>query len=110
MNPWKSRFLLSGLLLVVLAAALDAQTLQGQVVDSVTSQPVHGLELVMLDAQGDTVAVTKTNVEGRFTISAPVGTYSLRCRCIGHKPRQMEIELTGDQSMTIRVAPLGIQP
>jgi hypothetical protein len=110
MIPGKRRSLLAGLSLIALAATLDAQTVQGQVIDSVTAQPVHGLELVMLDAQGDTVAVTKTNAEGRFTLSAPVGTYSLRCRCIGHKPRQMQLEITGDQSLTIRVAPLGIRP
>ncbi len=110
MIPWKRCSLLTALSLIAFAAALDAQTVQGQVIDSVTSRPISGLELVMLDARGDTVAVTKTNSEGRFTLSAPVGTYSLRCRCIGHKPRQMELEITGDQTLTIRVAPLGIRP
>ena len=110
MIPWKRRSLLTGLSLIAFATALDAQTVRGQVLDSVTSAPVNGLELVMLDAQGDTVAVTRTNSEGRFTLSAPMGTYSLRCRCIGHEPRQMQLEITGDQTLTIRVAPLGIQP
>lgn len=110
MIPWKRFYLLTGLSLIACAIRLDAQTVQGHVIDSVTSAPVQGLELVLLDAEGDTVAVTTTNSEGRFTLSAPAGTYSLRCRCIGHKPRQMELEITGNQSLTIRVAPLGIRP
>jgi hypothetical protein len=95
-------------LLIVAAVPLHSQTLHGQVVDSVDNQPLSGLEVTLLDAQRDTVATTRSGADGRFAIPAPAGTYTLCVRCIGHRPKQLPVEVPNDEAVVVRLAPLSI--
>lgn len=106
MGPWNRVLVGLAASIIVATAAADAQTLRGQVLDSVTSEPIHGMELVVLAQSGDTIAVTRSDEEGRFAVSAAPGTYTVRCRCLGHKPKEAVVEFDGENYITIRMAPI----
>jgi hypothetical protein len=81
-----------GVLFAVFAAhpqTLDAQIVQGRVVDAATSQAVPQVTLLVLRGeQGDTV-VTRglTDVGGHFALEvSKSGGYRLRCMVIGYQP------------------------
>jgi hypothetical protein len=110
MSPRERIVITTTLLLFTLAFSLEAQTMRGQVLDSITSEPIRGAELVVITQSGDTVEVAKTNTEGRFAISVPFGDYTIRCRCIGHKQKEARVEFTEDRLLTIRLAPVTVAP
>src|SRR5260370_9980981 len=69
------------------AAALAAQTIRGQLVDSVSRAPLSGAFLTLVDSSGSERARAITDVAGQFTLSAPEpGTYRLRSKRIGFRP------------------------
>jgi len=64
-----------------------AQTVRGQLVDSISRAPLNGAFLTLIDAQGVERARAITDGEGRFTVLAPApGSYRLRSKRIGFKP------------------------
>ncbi|NIN49975.1 MAG: hypothetical protein GTN62_07650 [Gemmatimonadales bacterium] len=105
MSSWQCVVAIAALL-AAFASPLHSQTIRGQVVDSTTSEPIGGPEVVLLDVQRDTVAVAKSGFEGKFVITAPAGSYTLRVRCLGHRPKEISLELAADTAVTIRLAPL----
>jgi hypothetical protein len=90
------------------AAPLHSQVLHGQVVDSVNAEPLGSLEVVLLDAQRDTVAVARSGNDGRFALRAPEGEYTLCVRCIGHRPKQMAVEVPSEAPIVVRLAQINI--
>jgi hypothetical protein len=67
--------------------ALSAQTVRGQLTDSVSRAPLPGAFLTLMDAQGVEKARTITNGAGEFLLTAPVpGVYRLRSKRIGFRP------------------------
>ena len=110
MSPWNRNLVLVTAALIAVVATVDAQTLRGQVFDSLTAEPVQGMELVFIDVRGDTVAVTRSNTEGRFAVDLRLGTYTIRCRCVGHKPKEATIDFDGDDFVTIHLAPIVLPP
>ena len=97
-------------ILTVVAIPLHSQTLHGQVVDSVSAEPLVGIELFVLDAQQDTVAVARSGPDGRFTINVPAGAYTLCCRCIGLRPKQVPVEVPSENIVIVSLAPISIPP
>jgi len=95
-------------LTVAAAAPLNSQILRGQVVDSVSSEPLSGLDVVLLDAQRDTVAVTKSGTDGRFVLTVPAGEYALCVRRIGHRPKQLAVEVPSETAVIVRLAQFSI--
>ena len=86
-------------LIIGTAGSLAAQrySLGGRVTDS-AEQPIPYATVVVL--QNDTqVAGTTTNSEGRFTLSAEGGDYTLNITYIGYKSAQLPVSLT--QSTTL---------
>jgi hypothetical protein len=64
-----------------------AQTVRGQLVDSISRTPLNGAFLTLIDERGIERARAITDGEGRFTVLAPApGTYRLRSKRIGFKP------------------------
>lgn len=111
MRPWSRCLAVALTLAAAPTFTLVGQTLSGRVLDSLTAQPVRGVEMVFTDAAGDTVATTRTNYEGRFAVElSHTGTYVVHCRCIGHRPKEATIEVAGDAELTIRLAPLTVPP
>ena len=97
-------------LIATAAAPLHSQTLHGQVVDSVSMEPLGGLEVVLLDAQRDTVAATRSGSDGRFALSIPAGSYTLCVRCLGHRPKQVAVEVPSANAVIVSLAPISIPP
>ena len=78
-------------LLLVAALAvpgtLAAQTVRGQLTDSVTRAPLPGAFLTLVDEHGVEKARTITNGSGEFLLTAPAaGVYRLRSKRIGFRP------------------------
>jgi len=94
----------------VLVTPLHSQTIRGQVVDSVTAAPLKGLDIVLLNADRDTVAAARSGSDGRFVVVAEPGSYTLRIRCLGHQPREVAIQLSADTAVTVRLVPVAIKP
>ncbi|HYX82380.1 MAG TPA: carboxypeptidase-like regulatory domain-containing protein, partial [Gemmatimonadales bacterium] len=66
---------------------LAAQSVQGQLTDSITKTPLPGAFLTLVDEQGVERARTITNGAGEFLLTAPsAGTYRLRSKRIGFRP------------------------
>jgi hypothetical protein len=95
-------------LLTVTAIPVQSQTLNGQVVDSVESQPLAGIEVVLLDAQRDTVTTARSGHDGRFSFSVAAGAYTLCVRCIGRRPKQVPVEVPSEEELIVRLAQLTI--
>ena len=68
------------------ARPLDGQIVRGQVVDSVTSRPVPGSVVLLLDVFGNDVARTVADAEGLFLINPPgAAEYRLRVESEGYR-------------------------
>ena len=66
---------------------LAAQTVRGQLTDSVTRAPLRGAFLTLVDEHGVEKARTITNGSGEFLLTAPAaGVYRLRSKRIGFRP------------------------
>ena len=67
--------------------ALAAQTVRGQLTDSVSRAPLPGAFLTLVDEHGVETARTITNGSGEFLLTAPgAGVYRLRSKRIGFRP------------------------
>lgn len=66
---------------------LAAQTVRGQLIDSISRMPLHGAFLTLLDAEGRERGRAITDATGQFVLQAPApGTYRLRSKRIGFRP------------------------
>jgi hypothetical protein len=66
---------------------LAAQTVRGQLTDSVSRAPLPGAFLTLVDEQGVEKARTITNGAGEFLLTPPApGVYRLRSKRIGFRP------------------------
>ncbi len=79
------------LVLVVAALAvptsLPAQSVRGQLTDSITKAPLAGAFLTLVDERGVEKARTITNNAGEFLLTSPAaGAYRLRSKRIGFRP------------------------
>ena len=78
---------LGGALLALMARSARAQTVRGQLTDSISHSPLPGAFLTLVDAQGVERARAITGGSGEFTLTAPAsGTYRIRSKRIGFKP------------------------
>jgi Carboxypeptidase regulatory-like domain len=74
-------------LLVLSTGTLEAQTVRGQLVDSISRAPVAGAFLTLVDERGVERARAITNDAGQFVVTAPAaGTYHVRSKLIGFRP------------------------
>src|SRR3954471_7296221 len=72
---------------VLWTVSLEAQTVRGQLVDSISRSPLSGAFLTLVDQQGVERARAITNEAGEFVLVAPAaGTYNLRSKRIGFQP------------------------
>lgn len=96
-----------------LPSPLDAQVVQGQVVDSTSQTPVARGFVVLVDASGEEVVRSLTSGDGRFTLQAPApGQYRLRSERIGYRAATSQpfaLEAGETLDYTLRVAALPIR-
>ena len=77
---------ISSILLVVVRTT-PAQTVRGQLTDSVSHAPIPGTFLTLVDQHGTERARAISNQNGAFALTAPAnGTYRLRSKRIGFRP------------------------
>lgn len=85
-----TRFLVGALTFMLLAPAgsrAHAQTVRGQLTDSILRAPLSGAFLTLVDEHGVERARALTDVAGRYSLTAPTpGTYRLRSKRIGFRP------------------------
>ncbi len=68
-------------------AVLPAQSVRGQLTDSITRAPLAGAFLTLVDERGVEKARSITNNAGEFLLTAPAaGAYRLRSKRIGFRP------------------------
>jgi carboxypeptidase family protein len=110
--------LLVALSLAPPVAALGAQTVTGQVVDSVSGTPVGEGFVVLLNERGREVARTLAAPDGRFTLDAPppgAGRYRLRSERIGYVATTSPFFTLADgqtltQSLPVRALGVRLEP
>ena len=79
--------LAGALFLLLTAVPAAAQSVRGQLTDSITRVPIPGAFLTLVDEHGGERARTITNAAGEFLLTAPsAGTYRLRSKRIGFRP------------------------
>ena len=65
------------------------------------SQPLSGAEVVLLNANGDTIASTTTGEDGSYELQASWGQYRVRVTRVGYEPATKEpVILVGGQTTT----------
>ncbi len=96
-----------------LAGPAQAQVLRGQVMDTVTGQPVGAGFVVLLDENGAEVLRLLSGPNGRFSLRAPrPGRYRLRSERIGYRVSESAFfEAASGQTLTyeLRTSPLPIR-
>ncbi len=97
------RLMIAGLTaLLVSAAPLCAQgtsgTVQGQITDKATQQPIAGATVTV----GNRTALTQTN--GRYVLVVPAGSYTLQARTIGYAPANQAVTVNAGQTVNVDLA------
>lgn len=91
---------------------LQAQTVSGRVLDVETGQPINLGILTLLDADGDTVRMTATTSDGRFSLTpAEPGNFLLQVSAFGYAARQegeFELGEGGRLDVELRLTPLAL--
>jgi hypothetical protein len=106
-----ARSLAAAAALAILAAApaLGAQQAQGTVRDSVSGMPVPGAVVSALDSTGAIAERVVSGGDGRFRITLPVGSATLRVIRIGFRPRDLrlpDVAAARDHPIDIRLSSL----
>ncbi len=95
--------LLAGLLLAMgglglsTAHAQSTATIEGRVVDAETGDPLVGANLQAVGTERGTA----TNAEGRYSLSVPAGSVTLRASFVGFTARQQELTLEAGQTYEV---------
>lgn len=77
--------ILSGLTILALAGRVEAQVVQGAVLDATSGRPVGAAMVELVDSMGGAVASAHTGTRGLFMLRAPSpGRYRVRARSIGY--------------------------
>lgn len=97
------------LLLALLAAApLTAQTVRGTVVDE-AQRPVAGALVVLVAADSSASGGALTDEQGRFTLGARPGRYTVRAERTGYRSAESVVELAAGQTVEVQLAS-AVQP
>jgi len=86
--------------LVCHAQNLGKATLSGTVSDSLTGETLIGATVMLGGARS---AGTSTNEYGFYSITVPVGTYTVKCSYIGYTTRSASMTLSGDAKLDLRL-------
>jgi len=94
-------FALLGLWIGIPAQAQRSGVVEGRVVDARSGETLIGVHVVV---EGTSIGTT-TDLEGKFELPLPAGTYSLVFRYIGYQPyRVVNVRVEAGQRITLSVA------
>src|SRR4051812_9698375 len=85
------RVLLAAAFVLVAASAGSAQVLRGSVRDSVSTLPIPGSVLILLDSEGRTLGRNITNEKGDYAIALPPQIARMQILRIGFRPRTVRV-------------------
>jgi hypothetical protein len=99
------------LLVLIAAAALDAQTIRGTVVDDASKLPIPGVAITLLDATGTEIRPgVRSDTLGSFTIhAARAGTWRVKGMRIGYSPvtsDPVQLTIGGLTVVRLRLTPV----
>lgn len=92
-----------GMLAVFAGSALEAQPIgivQGQVVDSISGEPVFGVTVIV---QGQN-KFAQTDFDGRYRIQLEPGTYTLVYQMVGFENRTRQVTVQAGQATSVNLA------
>ncbi|TDB65826.1 TonB-dependent receptor [Arundinibacter roseus] len=76
--------------------------LRGKVIDEATQQPIQGVSVMILESKKGTI----TDQNGEYSITLPLGDYTIRFSAISHYNLARNIELTDNLTLNISMRPL----
>lgn len=109
MNRLTVRLLCAALLLLLAAGPAAAQTpatgrITGRVTDATNAQPLPGVPVEVVG----TAHVAHTDLDGRWTLTLPVGSHRLKVALDGYAERIVAVDVTGSAMPDVNVAlPIG---
>jgi bacillopeptidase F len=87
---------------------LDQGTVSGNVTNERTGEPIEGATLLL--AEDANVEPVQTNASGNFTLTGYEGTYTLKVVARDYHTQEIELDLTGDVTLDIEMAPFYTVP
>ncbi|MCL2098489.1 MAG: TonB-dependent receptor [Bacteroidales bacterium] len=109
----KKRIILLSLLLLsfcyVQAARSNTVRIKGVVIDKTTESPLEFGTVSLSDSVGKIIAVNTTNEQGEFTLTAPIGEYSLKISYVGYADVIQPIAITKAEG-EINIGEITIEP
>jgi hypothetical protein len=101
----------ASLLLLALSGA-SAQQIRGIVTDSAAGTPVAGAVVMLLNASGETLARTVSNLTGEYVVFTPRPAALLRMRRLGFRPRDIALPTPLPERFDVRLTrvPTLMQP
>ena len=94
------------LLALFLPASSWSQTVRGVVTDAMTNQPLSGVTVQLITADGvELVVAGNTTASGKVVLQAPVrGNYWFDARLLGYSPGYSRVEFGDSEEVSIEVA------
>ncbi|MGA1199755.1 MAG: carboxypeptidase regulatory-like domain-containing protein [Candidatus Latescibacterota bacterium] len=86
--------------------------IQGVIVDAETGEPLIGANVVIKDEAGVPIYGTATNLDGQFTLAAPIGTHNIEVSYITYATKIItDVIIGAKQPTTINISlpPEGLQ-
>ncbi len=100
------KLLLLGLtFLYTTAYAQDKATLSGYIKDQTTGETLIGAAVYLIEAETG----VRANNYGFYSLSAPVGVYTLRVTYVGYETLNLEVNLDEDKELQIEMAPESLE-
>lgn len=91
------------MLLLALSSAINAQTLNGTVIDANTQEPIVGAAVSIKDGKTTTTGAI-TDIDGKFSINVKHTPSTLIVNFTGYKPTEVELYEVTDESVTIELS------
>jgi hypothetical protein len=87
---------------VLPAWAQDSFVLRGRVIDAITAEPLPGASISLKKHPS---IGTVSEPDGRYSLSAPPGSYTLLIRYIGYQNQEAPLQLFRNESLDLRLVP-----
>lgn len=101
-------FAASGLALLLATTTARAQVIRGTVADSVSTHPIPGAVVSLLDARGEVLGRYVTGNRGEWQLPLRAGTTRVRVVRIGFRPRDVALPAPSGAEVNVRIAMIAI--